>query len=208
MSKKVIYLDAGHGGFDAIRCVYTTAPDKMFSHSTGSYHDGKNFYEGVFNRAVANLVKVYAKERGIEVVLLYDEVKDTPLQARTRKANKLYDQGKDGILYSIHANACGSHTARGFEIYTSPGQTDADPIAEKIWLKVRHRIPELKLRSDTSDDDHDKEAKFWMVVKSKMPAVLLECAFFDQPQDADLLMDFEIQKKLAKIIVDTHEQFS
>lgn len=40
------------------------------------------------------------------------------------------------------------------------------------------------------DGDLDKEANFWIIRRTKMPAILIEHLFFDNLQDAKLLIDF------------------
>ena len=50
-----VYLDAGHGGLDASG-KYVTAPNKQFKHSSGTFHNGTWFYEGVWNRTITNRV--------------------------------------------------------------------------------------------------------------------------------------------------------
>lgn len=202
-----LYLDAGHGGLIPGTCEYTTAPSKMYDHGAGyNFHDGGKFFEGVFNRDVANKVidKMKWKRKDHFVIPLHHPYEDTPLKNRTDYANKLYKQGQNGILISIHANA-GKGT--GFEVYTSPGNTKSDMIAEFIYMEVKKRFPGYKLRPDIRDGDPDKEAPFWMLTKSAMPAVLIECGFFDNPDDAEMMMDGIFQDKIAAIIVQAYEVF-
>ena len=50
-----VFLDAGHGGLDAAGN-YVTAPSKMHQHTRGEFHNGRLFYEGVWNRRLTRLV--------------------------------------------------------------------------------------------------------------------------------------------------------
>lgn len=202
-----LYLDAGHGGLDEYGH-YTTAPAKMYDHGEGyEFHDGGKFYEGVFNRQVAERVKAKFKFVHQEryCIPTYHPIKDTPLHNRTNYANKLYKEiGMDGFMVSIHANA-GNGT--GFEIFTSPGNTKSDMIAEFIYNEVSRKFPGYKLRPDIRDGDPDKEAPFWMLTKSAMPAVLIECGFFDNPKDAEMMMSSVFQDKIAGIIFQAYQVF-
>ena len=98
----------------------------------------------------------------------------------------------DETLYiSIHNNAAPRPgTASGFEIFTSPGKTRADDLAELIYKKVEvlYKGLGLKMRYDLSDGDHDKEEKFYVLTNTRMPAVLIECLFFDDYSDYKFLM--------------------
>ena len=59
------------------------------------------------------------------------------------------------------------------------------------------------MRADTSDNDHDKEARFFVLTRTVMPAMLVEHLFFDNYDDASLLMDDEIVERFAEAQVRT-----
>jgi len=95
--------------------------------------------------------------------------------------------------------ASGNHRARGFEVYTTPGKTKSDLFAELLWKEVKTLLGDrIKMRADTSDGDHDKEARFFVLRKTKMPAILVEHLFFDNFADANLLMDDGIVELFAE----------
>lgn len=127
---------------------------------------------------------------------------DIPLSTRTNRAN----QRPDWIVLSLHSNAVGytnkgpSQSARGGVMYTSPGQTDADPIAQSIhnaFVRAFGSEPVHMRSGDTRDGDNDMEAKFWMVRKTKGPAVLGEMLFFVNIDDARYLMSSHGQDVIA-----------
>jgi N-acetylmuramoyl-L-alanine amidase len=106
---------------------------------------------------------------------------------------------KKGIYISNHSNASGSHLAKGFEIYTSRGKTKSDEIADIHWNNVKDLLGDrIRYRSDRSDGDHDREASFFVLTKTAMPAILIEHLFFDNFDDASLLMDDEIIERFAE----------
>ncbi len=198
-----VYLDAGHGGIDA-NGKYTTAPSKQFEHAKGTFHHGKWFYEGVWNRKVTNLVADKLKNLGINHLIVSHEYLDLPLSYRVKMANWYHRNYKKGIFISNHANASGSHRARGFEVYTTPGKTKSDAIAEKHWENVKELLGDtIKMRPDTSDGDHDKEARFYVIRNTIMPAMLVEHLFFDNKDDAKLLMSELVVEKFAEAQVRT-----
>ncbi len=198
-----VYLDAGHGGLDQ-KGNYVTAPSKQFQHSTSDFHDGGWFYEGVWNRTLTDRVAAKLKELGIHHVVVSHEYLDVSLHYRVDKANWYYRNYKKGIFISNHSNASSSHRARGFEVYTTPGVTKSDTVAEYHWENVKDLLSDyIELRSDTSDGDHDKEARFFVLTRTAMPAILVEHLFFDNYEDAKLLMDDEIVERFAEAQVRT-----
>ena len=198
----IVFLDAGHGGLSKSG-KYVTA-GKQYEHKSGTFHNGRHFYEGVFNRIITNRVAQKLKELGIPYKMVSHEYLDTKIEYRTAMANWYHKNYKKGIFISNHANASGSGRARGFEIYTSPGKTASDQIAEDYWQNVKDLLGNrIIYRYDTSDGDHDREARFKVLTQTVMPAILIEHLFFDNLKDAKLLMDDEIVERFAEAQVRT-----
>lgn len=86
------------------------------------------------------------------------------LAQRCKIAN---DSGAD-IFFSIHCNSVNS-TAKGSEIYTTPGTTQADRLATAINKRMKEAFPNVMYREDWSDSDPDKEANFYVI---KIPGCL------------------------------------
>ena len=193
-----VYLDAGHGGLDPTGA-YTTAPSKMHFHNNGIFHNGGYFYEGVFNRVLTNRVVKKLNNLGVPNLLVSHEYLDMSLQYRVDTANWYHKNYKKGIFVSNHANASVTHQARGFEVYTTPGKTQSDDFAELLWKQVETLLGnKIRMRSDTSDGDHDKEANFYVLRNTAMPAILVEHLFFDNFEDAQLLLNEEIVELFAE----------
>ena len=196
--KFCVYLDAGHGGIDP-QGDYVTAPSKMFEHESGTFHDGRFFYEGVWNRTLTNIVAQKLSNLGIQHLLVSHEYLDTSLNYRVDIANWYHKNYKRGIYISNHSNASASHRARGFEVYTTPGVTSSDKLAELLWDQVNDVLGDrIRYRTDTSDGDHDKEARFFVITKTAMPAILIEHLFFDNEDDVKLLMNPDIVERFAE----------
>lgn len=170
-------LDPGHGGIDA-NGKYTTGLKKMFDH--GDY----KIYEGNINRVITKILVKMLTQAKIRHVVIPDWVKDTPLKKRVDIADEYYRLNKEAIFLSIHSNAGGGH---GNEIYTSPGQTKSDKVAQIFCEMYQKMLPDMRFRKDTSDHDDDKEAPFYVLRKTDCPAVLVENGFFDNRKDADFL---------------------
>ncbi|RMG84647.1 MAG: N-acetylmuramoyl-L-alanine amidase [Bacteroidetes bacterium] len=190
-----VYLDAGHGGLDPSG-FYVTAPSKMFFHETQwTFHNGGFFYEGVFNRHLTNMVAGKLKNLGIPYLIVSHEYLDLSLAYRAETANWYHRNYKEGIFISNHANSSPNHRARGMEVYTTPGTTKSDRFADLYWNQVNALLGDkIRMREDPSDGDHDKEARFYVLRKTVMPAILVEHLFFDNFEDAKLLMsDFVVE---------------
>ena len=192
---KNIILDYGHGGLDA-RGRYTTA-GKSFTHPNGLVAN-----EGVINRQIGGLVEMFLNwhKPGLNIISTVDpfDGRDLSLSWRVRVANQF--NPRETIFISFHSNASVSHLGRGFEIFTSRGETKSDRLATIIGTKVRefYNKVNLRLRFDfASDGDLDKEVDFYVLKRTRCPAVLLECLFFDNKDDIKFLVDPAFHKEMA-----------
>lgn len=199
----MVFLDAGHGGLDS-EGKYVTAPSKQFKHSKGTFHNDTWFYEGVWNRVLTNRVAQKLERLSIPYYMVSHEYKDIHLSYRVELANWYAKKVAKSVYISNHANAGGGQ-ARGFEIFTSPGKTNSDKVAELHWDNVKDLLGNRihRYRSDTSDGDHDKEARLYVLTRTSMPAILVEHMFFDNFEDASQMMDDEIIERFAEAQVRT-----
>ena len=196
-----VLIDAGHGGLDAFGHYRVRKWGKKFQHAKRGFHGGGFFYEGHFNRIMADLLAKELKKWGIPSIIISDPILDLSLSDRVAKANHYYKAlKKKAFLISLHANASGSHKAQGYEVFTSPGQTHSDIFATYHYEHTRARLSDrIKFRSDNySDGDPDKESRFTVLTQTHCPAILVEHLFFDNLADALMLMDKYIQKEFTK----------
>lgn len=179
---KIILFDNGHG---------QETPGKR----SPLWKDGRQLFEWEFNRDMVRRIILKCDHAGIRAVKLVPETFDVSLEERCKRANLWYDRCNGNcIVVSIHANAGGG---TGFEVYTSPGQTKADPIATKLIEQLQKDFPEIKMRKDIADGDPDKEAGFYILKHTKAPAILAENLFMDNEADCQLLMAEDFRDKLA-----------
>lgn len=199
-NKFCIFLDAGHGGINPkvkLPNGYTTYPSKCSQHNNGTFHSYGWFFEGVFNRAVAEIIEQHLIDFGFSVMKVYDPIIDVSLSKRIGKANFAAKNFGDSLYLSIHGNAATNNKARGWEVFTSPGQTRSDIMAEFLYNEVKDTFKNWIFRADTSDGDHDKEERFAVLTQTDMPAVLSENGFFTNFHDAKMMFDIEFQKAMA-----------
>ena len=201
---KVIFLDAGHGGIDPRRDMYTTAPDKMFKHEIGEFHQGATFLEGVKNREYCSLLHKSLTEEGITVIPVYHQWRDTPLGHRAELANKYNEDIASGIYVSEHSNAA-NKTAKGFSVWTSIGQTKSDEYADILVDEYKETFGDdnsIRIREqDYNDGDSDYEANFYVLRRTDMPSILIENLFFDNLEDAKKLMCEDYKVKYVECLV-------
>ena len=184
---KVFLLDNGHGKETAGKC-------------SPVWPDGSQLLEWEFARQMVKLIKEKAVAAGLLVVELVPETNDVPLADRCKRANGWHDAtNARAVLLSMHSNAGGG---TGFEVYTSRGNTKADYYATIICKVLIAAFPYLKMRSDLSDGDVDKEADFYILKHTRCPAILCENLFMDNFADCRLLMQEDFRQKLADAYVE------
>lgn len=157
--------------------------------------DGLQLFEFEFNRDIANRIYRILKKENVDVELLTPQINDVPLSVRVERANAWHSE-TPCFLVSIHANAGGG---TGWEIFTSPGKTRSDFYATIFYNEAKMWLPDFKMRTDWSDGDPDKEAKFYILTKTMCPAVLTENLFMDNENDCRFLMSEEGREILTYI---------
>jgi|GEM_PF-424728 len=203
LRKFCVVLDAAHGGIN-FQGEHVTAPTKQFEHAKGTFHKRKWFYEGVFNRHVTYRVAQTLKSLGIQYTIVNQFFDDTPLSDRMKTADDLCNMNYQCIYLGNHANASGLGTTRGTEVYTTPGRDQSDKLADFHWKNLTALFGnKINSRPDYSDGDPDREANFYMLRNTKMPAILIEHLFFDNYEDALLLIDDNIINLFVEVQVKT-----
>ena len=163
--------------------------------------DGR-LIEYAYAREIAGRVVFELRKKGIDAEQIVKEEVDVPLSERCRRVNEY--KASEAILISIHCNAAGGGStwmqARGWEAWTSMGQTKADKLATCLHEAAEKYLPGMKIREDITDGDPDKESGFYILKYTKCPAVLTENLFQDNRTDVDFLLS-EAGKRA---IVDLH----
>jgi N-acetylmuramoyl-L-alanine amidase len=163
--------------------------------------DGR-LIEYAYAREIAGRVVFELRKKGIDAEQIVKEEVDVPLSERCRRVNEY--KASEAILISIHCNAAGGGStwmqARGWEAWTSMGQTKADKLATCLYEAAEKYLPGMKIRKDITDGDPDKESGFYILKYTKCPAVLTENLFQDNRTDVDFLLS-EAGKRA---IVDLH----
>lgn len=172
--------------------------------------DGK-FKEAVWSREFVTDLKPILEDYGLKVMIDWPELmmkKETTTSQELAKRVEIVNtevekrKGQNVYYISTHVNAAGNQGkwlgARGWSVYTSPGRTLSDMLAEFLWISAHKNLRHYKnfgkwgkgqkpVREDMTDGDHDLEERLYVLTKTKCPAVLVENMFQDNRDDVSYL---------------------
>ena len=110
------------------------------------------------------------------------------------------------VFVSIHNNAAGCGqwmSARGWEAWTSKGQTMGDKLADCLYDAAQKYLPQgTKIRTDLTDGDRDKEGDLAVVRGTRCAACLTENLFQDNREDVEYLLSPEGREAIIKLHVE------
>lgn len=188
----LILVDNGHG---------SNTPGKRSP-------DGK-LMEASYTREIASKVVYGLHKLGYNAELLVPEIYDVRLLERVHRVNvKCQSRGKENVLcVSIHCNAAGNGKewlkATGWEIWTSPGKTKSDVLADHFMSMAKRHFEGQTIREwKQVDGERDKEAKFTILADTLCPAVLTENFFMDSKKDVKYLLSDEGRNAVIRCHMD------
>lgn len=186
----------------------------LIDNGHGSNTPGKRSPDGLFReyaytREIAGEVVSQLRRQGYDASLLVPELYDIKLLERVHRVNvKCQAHGASNmLLVSIHCNAAGNGrewmNARGWEAWTSSGQTEGDKLANCLYESAIASFPSTtNIRADWGDGDYDKENQFTILSKTLCPAVLTENFFMDNKDDVEYMLSQEGQDAIVKCHVE------
>ena len=173
MPKRLIVVDAGHGGFDPGAVGRTGLEEK----------------EPVL--AISLKVAELLENEGQQVILTRDRDEFLSLQQRVNIAN---DAGAD-LFISVHANAINNPDTGGVETYYNHSNREySRRFAEKVHDKIARGLG-LYDRGLKSDN-------FYVIKYTEMPSALVEVGFLSNREEEALLRTDEFRDKAANLIVE------
>ena len=185
---KVVYLDAGHGGYDP-----------------GASYFGIS--EKSLTLAIQSRVKTKLESEGFQVVTTRTSDTYVDLTDRSRAANA----SESDIFVSIHINASGSSAAQGIETYyyqpyaEYPSRINAayhaNPTRLSMSDTLANAIQSSLINATGAQNQGVKRQTFAVLRETTAPAVLLELGFLSNPQEAARLNTSAYQETLANAIV-------
>ena len=185
---KVVYLDAGHGGYDP-----------------GASYFGIS--EKSLTLAIQSRVKAKLEAEGYQVVTTRTSDTFVDLTDRSRAANA----SESDIFVSIHINAAGSSDVQGIETYyyqpyaEYPSRINstyhANPTRLNMSDTLANAIQSSLINATGAQNQGVKRQTFAVLRETTAPAVLLELGFLSNPQEAARLNTSAYQETLANAIV-------
>lgn len=181
MSRKIICIDAGHGGKDP-----------------GSLGPNGLREKDVALAVALRLGRMLSRTAGLEVRYTRTDDRFLELAERARIANQM----GAALFLSIHCNSGPPGKGEGYEVFTTPGETASDAFATALFDAYRRSFPNRPPRTDMSDGDPDKEASFVVLRLTSMPAALFELEFIHVPAGEAFLRSETNQVLMAEALCD------
>lgn len=166
--------------------------------------------EYVYCREIVAEVVKRLRAQGYDALNTVPEDGDIRLGERVSRVNAWCDRlGTKNVLFvSIHNNAMPPndnkwHKGHGWEAWTSKGQTQGDRLADCLYdAAVKHLPKGTAIRTDMTDGDRDKEAKFTVLMGTHCPACLTENLFQDNREDVAYLLSPQGREAIINLHVD------
>ena len=185
---KVIYLDAGHGGYD---------PGATY----------QNVTEKSLNLAMQSLVKAKLERAGYRVVTTRDTDTHVDLLSRSTKVNA----SNADLFISIHFNASPHATAQGIETYYYQYYPEYQPAINKTYHNHQERlrrsallaaaIQNATVQATYAQNNGVLRETFAVLRETTAPAVLLELGYMSNARELRQITQPSYQEKLATGIV-------
>lgn len=190
-----ILVEAGHGN------------PPLTGRGSKQSPDGR-IKEYVYCREIVAEVVKRLRAQGYDAENTVPEKGDISLGERCARVNAWCDRlgAKNVVFVSIHNNAAGCGqwmSARGWEAWTSKGQTMGDKLADCLYDAAQKYLPQgTKIRTDLTDGDRDKEGKLAVVRGTRCAACLTENLFQDNKEDVEYLLSPEGREAIIKLHVE------
>lgn len=192
-----ILVEAGHGNPPLTGIGSKQSPDGRLM-------------EYVYCREIVKEVVKRLRAQGYDAENTVPEDGDIRLGERVSRVNAWCDRlGARNVLFvSIHNNAAPPndsrwHTARGWEAWTSKGQTQGDRLADCLYDAAKKYLPKgTPIRTDLTDGDRDKEGNLAVVRGTKCAACLTENLFQDNREDVAYLLAPEGREAVVTLHVE------
>lgn len=174
ISKKVIVLDAGHGGFD---------PGKV---------SNDNILEKDINLNITKKLQTYLEHSGSFVLntRIDDNALSNDKKGDMNERKKLANKEGVDLFVSIHQNSFSKQDVKGAQVFYYGDSEESKRLAEC----VQNRLREI-------DNTNNREAKpnknYYLLKKTEVPSIIIECGFLSNENEKNKLNSQEYQDKVA-----------
>ena len=177
--KKVIVIDAGHGGID---------PGKIGIHGE---------QEKEINLKIAEILKTFLELDGYEVVMtrtedggLYDENTSNKKVQDMKRRIEVIEEADPILVVSIHQNSYSEEYVKGGQVFYYGTSEVSKNLAESIQKQLKQLDPENKREAKAN-------TSYYLLKKTSRPIVIVECGFLSNAAEADKLSNPLYEERLA-----------
>ena len=177
--KKVIVIDAGHGGID---------PGKIGIHGE---------QEKEINLKIAEILKTFLELDGYQVVMtrtedggLYDENTPNKKVQDMKRRIEVIEEADPILVVSIHQNSYSEEYVKGGQVFYYGTSEVSKDLAEMIQKQLKQLDPENKREAKAN-------TSYYLLKKTSSPIVIVECGFLSNAAEADKLSDPLYEEQLA-----------
>ena len=171
--KKVIVIDAGHGGQDL-----------------GATKDGLN--EKNLTSEIAKKIKEMHSDSDIEIHFIRNDDEFIALNDRTKLINNI----KPDLVISLHINSNKNSNLSGFEVFISDKTNFLDKTKEFAEL-LSSKLSKTQLKNKGL-----KTAPFQILKNSQCPSLVVELGFISNQNDRKFIASEKGQTEIAKTILE------
>lgn len=182
--RRVIILDAGHGGFD------------------GGAVAKDGTVEKDINLKIAHRLSALLKQSGFEVVMTRendvgtedDEGEKISSRKKSDLKNRLNLMKKypDAVFVSIHLNKFTTSAAIGTQVFYGPKNEESKTLGEFIQQSVVKQ-----LQPENKRVNKQATSSTFLLYNAEIPAVLVECGFLSNTAELKKLKTEEYQAEMA-----------
>lgn len=183
IDKKVIVIDAGHGGKD---------PGKV---------GVNNVLEKDINLKIALLLKDRLEAEGLTVLMtretdagLYNESDSNKKISDMKKRCEVIAESECLLTVSIHQNSYHEESVSGPQVFYYNGSKKGENLAREIQEKLVEHLEPSKIRTEKANDS------YYLLKNVTCPVVIVECGFLSNWNEATLLCDPIYQEKVAQAV--------
>ena len=181
--KRIIVLDAGHGGED------------------GGAVSKSGIVEKDLNLAITMKIKEKLEDNNIQVILtrdndvmLYTNAEAKLAKRKVEDINKRIDitnSANADMLVSIHMNSFPQNYCKGWQIFFKQDNDASKEIASFIEKSIKEELIDNNNRVAQSINNVK------LINKSQIPAIVVECGFLSNDEEANMLTEESYQEKIS-----------
>lgn len=175
----VIIIDAGHGGAD---------PGKVGTKGT---------LEKDINLNIALYLKEILESQDITVLLTREKDMDLATDSANFKSSDMKNrvsfihENNADMVISIHQNSYTDPQVYGAQCFYHTPSEDSKILASYLQKQIINSTSQTKIREIKGNKD------YYLLKHSDVPTVIVECGFLSNPQEEQLLLQENYQRKMA-----------